>query len=94
MSGDTWGGIHTQPTPVRASCIMDELERAAAVLAVYIDDFAEDDVEQREPGKALTLKNGPPYFGKMAYSKSTVVSPGITIAPCLKKWSPIFSICP
>ena len=26
------------------------------------------------------------------YPKSTVVSPGITIAPCLNIWSPIFSI--
>ena len=32
---------------------MDELEIAAAVPAVDIDDFAEDDVEQREPGKAF-----------------------------------------
>ena len=45
-------GWYSHPTDT-GSGFMDELERAAAVLAVYIDDFAEDDVEQREPGKAL-----------------------------------------
>ena len=33
---------------------MDELERAAAVPARSEDDFAEDDLEQREPGQDST----------------------------------------
>ena len=45
-------GWYSHPTDTGSGC-MDELETAAAVLAVDIDDFAEDDVEEREPGKAL-----------------------------------------
>ena len=45
-------GWYSHPTDTGLG-FMDEHEHAAGVLEVHIDDFAEEDVEQREPGKGL-----------------------------------------
>jgi hypothetical protein len=60
---------------------MDELESAAAVLAVGIDDFAEDDVEQREPGKALNCIEDQPQAVEQPNGEKVIRATAAALPP-------------